>query len=159
MVNVPWHIHMCAMTLSRACRDSFVRSTWLICMCAMIHSCVPWLIHVFAKTHWRVYRDSCEIGKPTGVGQQFPFYCNTLQHTAPLYNTLQYTAMTHLRVPWLMCDGQTEVVRQQSLSHCDALPHAATHCNTLQHIVTHCNDFIRDGQIDRCSQTIPRSLA
>jgi len=52
-------IHMCHMTHSYGCHDSFIWVPWLIHMGAMTHSyrchdsfiCVPWLIHIGAMTH------------------------------------------------------------------------------------------------------------
>jgi len=75
---MPWPIHMCSMTHSYVCHDSFIWVSWLIHMCAMTHShvchdsfiwthshvChdsfiwVSWLIHMCAMTHSHVCHDS-----------------------------------------------------------------------------------------------------
>jgi len=49
-------------------------------------------------------------------------HCNTLQHWATHYYTLQLTT-TLCNTHW----------------HCNTQQHTATHCNTLQHTATHCN--------------------
>ena len=48
-------------------------------------------------------------------------HCDTLQHTATHYKTLQSTT-------WGRCLPAT---------HCDTLQHTTTHCNTLQHTAEH----------------------
>jgi len=74
LAGVSWLIHMCAMTHSHVCHDSFTLPfwmpysyvwPWLTRRCAMTHShvchdsftCVPWLIHMCAMTHSHVCHD------------------------------------------------------------------------------------------------------
>jgi len=68
VICVPWLIHLCAMTHSFVCYNSFICLPWLIQLCAMTDShfgwamthlylwhdsfiCVTWLMHMCAMTH------------------------------------------------------------------------------------------------------------
>jgi len=46
---------MCGMTCWYVWHDSFIRVTWLLCMCDMTRVyCVTWLDHTWDMTHWYV---------------------------------------------------------------------------------------------------------
>jgi len=62
--------------------------------------------------------------------------CNTLQHTATRYNTLQ---------PLLQLTGSTRVATQ--------LQHAATRRNTLQHTAIHCKVYYEQRLLQRTDAT------
>jgi len=70
--------------------------------------------------------------------------CNTRQHTAPHYDTLQQTA-THCSILQYAATHCNTMLNPLYLSHllillrCNTLQHATTHCNILQHTATHCN--------------------
>jgi len=63
--STPQVWHVCAMTRSHVCHDSFTCVPWLLHMCAMTPShvwhdsftCVTWLVHVCYMAHSRVCYD------------------------------------------------------------------------------------------------------
>ena len=84
------------------------------------------------------YKDetSCGSSPPYTLHYTLKTHCNTLQHTAAHYNTLQHIT-THCNTL------QHAVTHYNTLQHittcCNTLPHTAAHYNTLQHSTSHCN--------------------
>ena len=112
-----------------------------MCRLADCHSLTHWRL-----THWHRRRTdtlTLDTGNETaGVPRRWPpphtrlvsclsatHRCNTLQHVATLYNTLQHTHLD-TRVIQCLCAPAT---------HCNTLQHTTTHCITLHHTATHCN--------------------
>jgi len=64
------------------------------------------------------------------------WHCDTSQHTAVCYNTLQHAAARcntfFSPTPWPCHLGHVRW-------HCNTLQHTTARCNTLQHAVTHCS--------------------
>jgi len=85
-----WRTHSCNRACSHAWYDSFICVTWLIHMCDMTPSCV--FMYTFDSCVWH---DSFSCRKMDGCAMQRKTHqltatdCNTLQHTATHYYTLQ----------------------------------------------------------------------
>ena len=64
--NVTWLIHLCNISHSYVCHDSFICVTWLIHMCDTTHSdlrhdafiCLSWFIHMCDMNHSYVWHES-----------------------------------------------------------------------------------------------------
>jgi len=77
-------IHMCDMTHSCTCRDSFICVTWLIHVCRGSFICVTWHIYVCDLTHSYVWHDSYWF-KHAGVMSYVSNMCDTTDRYTTLY--------------------------------------------------------------------------
>jgi len=116
-----WLFHVCDVTFSYECRDSFIRVTWLIHMCDMTHSyvwhdsfmCVTWRIHMRDIIHSGMWHDAfiqviwfihmCDMTHSYVWHDSYDRRIHTHTHCNMLQNTLQL-AVQHTRCNTLTCD-------------------------------------------------------
>jgi len=137
---VTWLIHMCDMTHSYVCHDSFICKTWHIHMwhglftCDMTHSYVIWHTHMWHDsfirdmTHSYVWHDSLCLPVATGRWLIWHIHMCDMTHSYVWHDTfmcvpwlIHMCDMTHSYVQWYihMCDMTHSYVWHMISTSCD----------------------------------------
>jgi len=110
-----------------------------VCVCVCVCVCVKHDHGVCSRHYITSTENGCSRGFAITIEQICDF--NTMQHTATRCNTRQHAALCYstLQQP----DQQSRFRRAVGLPHpafqCSTLHHTASHCSTLQHSATCCN--------------------